>query len=96
MEDRAAYERDLRKQLDAMQLELDQMRARTEAADAETEPEVKEQADQLQTKVDEGKTLLARLQGASDDEWAAAREEVEEQWVSLASGLRAAPNKLIR
>lgn len=96
MEDRAAYERDLRKQLDAMQVEVDQMRARSDAADADAEPEVKQQADLMQAKVDQGKALLERLEDVSDDGWAATREEVEKQWVSLTSGLRAAPNKLIR
>lgn len=94
MSDRDDFERRLRTELDAWQMEVDQMQAQATAERAEAPEGLQRHVEVLQGEIDEGKALLARLLAVEGEDWEATREDVEQAWTSLTSGTRTRSSNL--
>ncbi|MBB4285474.1 hypothetical protein [Roseospira goensis] len=82
-DEKNAYITRMEAQLREWRAEVDKMRAKAEAAQADARIKWHEQADEMQRRLDEARTELDRLRNASEDAWRDVRAGFEASWGAM-------------
>lgn len=80
MDDREAYEKKVRGQIEEWQAEIDKWSAMAKQAQADAQLAYNEQLAKLRAQRDEAQEQLQKLQEASDDAWNDLRKGMEDAW----------------
>lgn len=93
MSEKEIYQQKLKAKLDEWRSDIDKMRAKASGASADVKLEMNKKADELETKIEEGKSKLTELANASDDKWESMKDDLESKWESLKSSFSDAASK---
>ncbi len=94
MEDRKAYERKRKAQLEEWQAEVDRLKAKARKASADVQIRLKRRLEDLERKLDEGRGKLSSLGETGQEKWAAARDRIDTSLQALQVGVREARAEL--
>ena len=93
MNEKELYQQKKQAQLDEWKAEVDKLKAKASGASADAQLELNKQIETLEGKLEEGKTKLAEIAGASEDAWESIKEGVESAWDSMKSAFSDAAAK---
>ncbi len=82
------YEQKMRARLEEWKAELDKLKAKAKGASADTQLEMNQRIEELETAIQQGETRLSALAEASDDAWESIKEGVDAAWESLTSAFK--------
>ena len=85
MNEKELYQQKKQAQLDVWKAEVDKLKAKASGASADAQLELNKQIEVLEGKIEEGKTKLAEIAGASEDAWESIKEGAESAWDSMKS-----------
>lgn len=90
MEDKKSYLQNLADQLHQWDVEIDELNARVDRANAEAKMEHLNQIDDLRTKKEAAQSQMKQLQAAGDDAWDDMKAGVEKSWTELSGAFASA------
>ncbi len=93
MDEKQLYEQKLQAQLDEWKADIDKLKAKADGARADAQLELKRQIDELELKLQDGRSRLAELSKASGEAWVTLREGMESAWESLSTAMSEAASK---
>lgn len=96
MEERELYEKKQRARLEEWEADLDKMKARVSKAGADAQLSLKRRLEELERKVQDGRSRLEELTEAGESRWEAARERIDNALEALKVGLAEARQELDR
>lgn len=85
-----AFEKKLQAQLDEWSAEIDKLKAKADAKEADVQLEYYKQIEELRSKQDAASSKLSELKEASDDAWEDLKAGVESAWDSLSTSIKSA------
>lgn len=88
-----AYEQKLEAQLDTWSAEIDKLKAKAKAADADAQLDYYKQLEELRSMQHAANKKLLQLKSASDDAWEDLKAGVESAWDSLGTALNSAASR---
>ena len=94
MDEKQAYEKKARAELDLLQARLDELKAKAHKAEAEAEINYHQQIAQLKAKRDAAQDYLAQLGRAGQDAWGELKEGFNRAISEFKSGLDQAASRL--
>lgn len=93
MSTKEAYEKKLQAQLDEWSAEIDKLKAKANAAEADAQLEYQRKVDELRSMQETASTQLAELKAAGSDAWEEMKDGIDKAWSSLESTLKSAASK---
>jgi len=91
--DREAYEKKLQAQLDQWQAEMDKLKAKADAAEADARIEYQKQIDRLEAQRQDALKQMKEFQEAGDSAWKDMKAGMESAWASLHESLEKARSR---
>lgn len=88
-----AYEKKIQAQLDEWGAEIDKLKARADAAEADAQLKYYKEIEELRTMQDDARGKLAELKEAGDDAWEDLKAGIDSAWVSLSSAVKSATSR---
>jgi chromosome segregation ATPase len=85
MNEKKLYQQKKQAQLDEWKADVDRLKAKAAGASADAQLELKKQIDVMEGKLEEGRTRLAELAGASEDAWGSIKDGMDSAWDSMRS-----------
>jgi len=93
MGEKELYQQKMRAQLDEWKAEIQKLEAKAAGARADVQLEMNRHIRTLKNKIEEGRTKLSALSGATEDAWESVKEGAESTWNSLKASFRDAASK---
>ncbi len=93
MSEKELYQQKKQAQLDEWEAEVDKLKAKASGASADAQLELNKEIEELEGKIEQGKSKLAELADASEGAWGSIKEGVESAWDSMKSSFRDATAK---
>lgn len=94
MEEQELYEQKRKAQLEEWQAEVDRLKAKAEKAGADAQIRLQRRLEDLERKLDGGRTKLASLAEAGHEKWDAARERIDHALEAIQVGVGEARDEL--
>lgn len=88
-----AYEKKLQSQLDEWRADIDKLKAKADAAEADTQLEYYKQIEELRSMQDTASEKLVELKDASDDAWEDLKAGLDRAWHSLSVSVKSASSR---
>jgi uncharacterized coiled-coil DUF342 family protein len=88
-----AYEKKLQSQLDEWSAEIDKLKAKADAAEADAQVEYYKQIEELQSMQDSAGKKLDELKEARDNAWEDLKAGIDSAWDSLSSSMKSATSR---
>jgi chromosome segregation ATPase len=88
-----AYEKKLQSELDQWSAEIDKLKARADAAEADAQLEYYRQIEELRSKEEAATKKLEELRQASDNAWEDLKAGIDSAWDSLGSSIKSATTR---
>lgn len=88
-----AYEQKLQAQLDEWSAEIDKLKAKTDAAEADVQLEYYKQIEELRSMQEAANNKLVELKDAGDDAWEDLKAGIDSAWGSLGNALKSASSR---
>jgi uncharacterized coiled-coil DUF342 family protein len=85
-----AYEKKLQSQLDEWSAEIDKLKAKASAADAEIQLKYYKQLEELRSMQEAAYKKLNELKEASDDAWEDLKAGIDSAWDSFSASIKSA------
>ncbi|MFO8074283.1 MAG: coiled coil domain-containing protein [Polyangia bacterium] len=85
MSEKELYQQKIQAQLDEWKAELDKLEATASGASADAQLELGKEIEALEGRIEEGKTKLAEIAGASEDAWESIKDGADSAWESMKS-----------
>lgn len=96
MSDKERMRQKMQAQVDEWKADLDKLRAKASAADADVRREIDTRIEALEARVEQGREKLDELARASDEAWDTMKAGVEAAWETLRSAGSEAAGRLGR
>lgn len=93
MDQKDAYEKKMKAQLEEWSAEIDRLAARAEKADADARIELNKEIDSAKSKMDAANEKLSELSDAGDEAWEDLKNGIDGAWSSLGTALEAAKSR---
>ena len=93
MSDKHAYEKKLQAQLDEWSAEIDRLKARADALEADAQLEYQRRIDELAAMREAAGERLEELRNASDDAWEDIKAGADEAWTQLEKAFLSAKSR---
>lgn len=93
MQMKEAYQKKLQAELDEWKAEIEQLKAKADKAEAESQLEYYKKIEELRTMQDEARTKLTELEQAGDEAWGDLKAGLDNAWDSLRSAMRSAKER---
>ncbi|MDI6797582.1 MAG: cytochrome c3 family protein, partial [Desulfatibacillaceae bacterium] len=93
MSEKELYQQKMQAKLDELKADVDKLRARARGAEADAKIKAHEQIDELEKRIEKGKTKLDELGKASQDAWTSLKKGIDEAVTSLGTAIKDAYNK---
>jgi len=88
-----AYEKKLQAQLDGWSAEIDKLKAKAEAAEADAQLKYYKQIEELRSMQEAANEKLVQLKEAGDDAWEDLKAGIDSAWGSLSSAVKSATSR---
>jgi uncharacterized protein YlxW (UPF0749 family) len=88
-----AYQKKLQAQLDEWNAEIEQLKAKADKAEAESQLEYYKKIEELRTLQDDARTRLSELEQAGDEAWQDLKAGLDNAWDSLSNAMRSAKER---
>lgn len=88
-----AYQQKLQSQLDEWHAEIDQLKAKANAAEADTKIEYEKEIEELEAMQATANEKLDHLKNASDDAWEDLKAGMDNAWSSIERSLNSARSR---
>jgi SMC interacting uncharacterized protein involved in chromosome segregation len=88
-----AYEKKLQSKLNEWRAEIDKLKAKAEAAEADAQLEYYRKIDELRTMQEAASKKLDELRDASDDAWEDLKSGIDSAWDALSSSIKSANSR---
>lgn len=85
-----AYQKKLQAELDEWNAEIEQLKAKADKTEAESQLEYYKKIEELRTMQDEARSKLTELEQASDKAWEDVKAGLDSAWDSLRNAMRSA------
>ncbi|GGB89200.1 hypothetical protein GCM10011352_13980 [Marinobacterium zhoushanense] len=93
MSRKEAYQKKLQAQLDEWDAEINKLKAKADAAEADTRLEYYKHIDELRSMQESVRNRLAELKASSDDAWDDIKAGIDSAWDSLSNALKSAASR---
>jgi len=90
---KAAYEKKLQAQLDQRKAEIDKLKAKADAAEADVQLEYYKKIEELRSMQESAHQKLADLKEAGDDGWEDLKIGMDRAWHSLSDAVKSAVSR---
>ena len=93
-QERKLYEKKQRARLEEWEAELEKMKAKVSKAGADAQLNLKRRLEQLEDRVDEGRSRLEELTDSGESKWEALQERIDTALEAVKVGVREARKEL--